>query len=85
MKNEKGDKTIMKKVLLTSVLALSAIASVSYAATNGTPFNDATREFGNNTRFGARFNADKPAKPAKIAKVINNIIFYSFFIIFIFF
>ena len=33
MKNEKGDKTIMKKVLLTSVLALSAIASVSYAAT----------------------------------------------------
>ena len=54
----------MKKVLLTSVLALSAIASVSYAATNGTPFNDATREFGNNTRFGARFNADKPAKPA---------------------
>ena len=53
----------MKKVLLTSVLALSAIASVSYAATNGTPFNDATREFGNNTRFGARFNADKPAKP----------------------
>ena len=64
MKNEKGDKTIMKKVLLTSVLALSAIASVSYAATNGTPFNDATREFGNNTRFGARFNADKPAKPA---------------------
>ena len=65
MKNEKGDKTIMKKVLLTSVLALSAIASVSYAATNGTPFNDATREFGNNTRFGARFNADKPATPAK--------------------
>ena len=64
MKNEKGDKTIMKKVLLTSVLALSAIASVSYAATNGTPFNDATREFGNNTRFGARFNADKPATPA---------------------
>ena len=64
MKNEKGEKTIMKKVLLTSVLALSAIASVSYAATNGTPFNDATREFGNNTRFGARFNADKPAKPA---------------------
>ena len=64
MKNEKGDKTIMKKVLLTTVLALSAIASVSYAATNGTPFNDATREFGNNTRFGARFNADKPAKPA---------------------
>jgi len=64
MKNEKGDKTIMKKVLLTSVLALSAIASVSYAATNGTPFNDATREFGNNTRFGARFNADKLAKPA---------------------
>ena len=57
----------MKKVLLTSVLALSAIASVSYAATNGTPFNDATREFGNNTRFGARFNADKPAKPAKPA------------------
>ena len=54
----------MKKVLLSSVLALSAIASVSYAATNGTPFNDATREFGNNTRFGARFNADKPAKPA---------------------
>ena len=54
----------MKKVLLTSVLALSAIASVSYAATNGTPFNDATREFGNNTRFGARFNADKPATPA---------------------
>ena len=54
----------MKKVLLTSALALSAIASVSYAATNGTPFNDATREFGNNTRFGARFNADKPAKPA---------------------
>ena len=54
----------MKKVLLTSVLALSAIASVSYAATNGTPFNDATREFGNNTRFGARFNADKLAKPA---------------------
>ena len=46
----------MKKVLLTSVLALSAIASVSYAATNGTPFNDATREFGNNTRFGAGFN-----------------------------
>lgn len=68
MKNEKGDKTIMKKVLLTSVLALSAIASVSYAATNGTPFNDATREFGNNTRFGARFNADKPAKPATPAK-----------------
>ena len=68
MKNEKGDKTIMKKVLLTSVLALSAIASVSYAATNGTPFNDATREFGNNTRFGARFNADKPATPAKPAK-----------------
>ena len=67
MKNEKGDKTIMKKVLLTSVLALSAIASVSYAATNGTPFNDATREFGNNTRFGARFNADKLAKPAKPA------------------
>ena len=64
MKNEKEDKTIMKKVLLTSVLALSAIASVSYAATNGTPFNDATREFGNNTRFGARFNADKPATPA---------------------
>ena len=58
----------MKKVLLTSVLALSAIASVSYAATNGTPFNDATREFGNNTRFGARFNADKPAKPATPAK-----------------
>ena len=58
----------MKKVLLTSVLALSAIASVSYAATNGTPFNDATREFGNNTRFGARFNADKPATPAKPAK-----------------
>lgn len=57
----------MKKVLLTSVLALSAIASVSYAATNGTPFNDATREFGNNTRFGARFNADKLAKPAKPA------------------
>ena len=68
MKNEKGDKTIMKKVLLTSVLALSAIASVSYAATNGTPFNDATREFGNNTRFGARFNADKLAKPATPAK-----------------
>ena len=68
MKNEKGDKTIMKKVLLTSVLALSAIASVSYAATNGTPFNDATREFGNNTRFGARFNADKPATPATPAK-----------------
>ena len=68
MKNEKEDKTIMKKVLLTSVLALSAIASVSYAATNGTPFNDATREFGNNTRFGARFNADKPATPAKPAK-----------------
>ena len=68
MKNEKGDKTMMKKVLLTSVLALSAIASVSYAATNGTPFNDATREFGNNTRFGARFNADKPAKPATPAK-----------------
>lgn len=58
----------MKKVLLTSVLALSAIASVSYAATNGTPFNDATREFGNNTRFGARFNADKPATPATPAK-----------------
>lgn len=58
----------MKKVLLTSVLALSAIASVSYAATNGTPFNDATREFGNNTRFGARFNADKLAKPATPAK-----------------
>ena len=61
----------MKKVLLTSVLALSAIASVSYAATNGTPFNDATREFGNNTRFGARFNADKPAKPATPAKPAN--------------
>ena len=68
MKNEKGDKTIMKKVLLTSVLALSAIASVSYAATNGTPFNDATREFGNNTRFGARFNPAKPATPATPAK-----------------
>ena len=46
----------MKKVLLTSALALSAIASVSYAATNGTPLDDATREFGNNTRFGAGFN-----------------------------
>ena len=32
MKNLRGDKT-MKKVLLTSALALSAIASVSYAAT----------------------------------------------------
>ena len=31
MKNQIGDKT-MKKVLLTSALALSAIASVSYAA-----------------------------------------------------
>ncbi len=103
----------MKKVLLTSALALSAIASVSYAATevpsipgvtaptsgtvtkanaannhnnrfgfavskqydkaysvsgaetypakpvagtDGKPLDDATREFGNNTRFGAGFN-----------------------------
>lgn len=104
----------MKKVLLTSVLGVSAIASVAYAATevpsipgvtapvtktvttanaennhnnrfgyavsplrgdmavnfagaetypakpvagtDGKPLNDATREFGNNTRFGAGFN-----------------------------
>ena len=103
----------MKKVLLSSVLALSAIASVSYAATkvpsipgvtapttgtvtkanaannhnnrfgfavsplnkkafsfagaktypakpypgtDGKPLDDSTREFGNNTRFGAGFN-----------------------------
>ena len=103
----------MKKVLLTSALALSAIASVSYAATevpsipgvtastagtvtkanaannhnnrfgfavsplnkrafsfagaktypakpvagtDGKPLDDSTREFGNNTRFGAGFN-----------------------------
>ena len=104
----------MKKVLLTSVLGLSAIASVAYAATevpsipgvtapttktvttanaennhnnrfgyavsplretktvdfsgaetypakpvastDGKRLNDATREFGNNTRFGAGFN-----------------------------
>ena len=111
----------MKKVLLTSALALSAIASVSYAATkvpsipgvtastagtvtkanaannhnnrfgfavsplnkkafsfagaktypakpvagtDGKPLDDSTREFGNNTRFGAGFNAAKSAKPA---------------------
>ena len=111
----------MKKVLLTSVLGLSAIASVSYAATevpsipgvtastvgtvtvanaennhnnrfgfgvsplnkkafsfagaktypakpvagtDGKPLNDATREFGDNTRFGAGFNATKSATPA---------------------
>ena len=111
----------MKKVLLTSALALSAIASVSYAATevpsipgvtapttgtvteanaannhnnrfgfgvsplnkkafsfagaktypakpvagtDGKPLNDATREFGDNTRFGAGFNATKSATPA---------------------
>ena len=112
----------MKKVLLTSVLGLSAIASVSYAATevpsipgvtastagtvtvanaknnhnnrfgyavsplrkekainfagaktypakpypgtDGKPLDDSTREFGNNTRFGAGFNAAKPATPA---------------------
>ena len=111
----------MKKVLLTSALALSAIASVSYAATevpsipgvtaptsgtvtkanaannhnnrfgfavsplnkrafsfagaktypakpvagtDGKPLDDSTREFGHNTRFGAGFNAAKPAKPA---------------------
>lgn len=104
----------MKKVLLTSVLGLSAVDSVAYAATevpsipgvtapatktvtkanaennhnnrfgyavsplrkdqavnfagaetypakpvagtDGKPLNDATREFGNNTRFGAGFN-----------------------------
>ena len=103
----------MKKVLLTSALALSAIASVSYAATevpsipgvtapttgtvteanaannhnnrfgfgvsplnkkafsfagaetypakpvagtDGKPLDDATRKFGDNTRFGAGFN-----------------------------
>ena len=70
----------MKKVLLTSVLGLSAAASVAHAATevpsipgvtapatptyqakpisgtDGKPLNDATREFGNNTRFGAGFN-----------------------------
>ena len=120
MKNQIGDKT-MKKVLLTSALALSAIASVSYAATevpsipgvtapttgtvteanaannhnnrfgfgvsplnkkafsfagaktypakpvagtDGKPLNDATREFGDNTRFGAGFNATKSATPA---------------------
>ena len=114
----------MKKVLLTSALALSAIASVSYAATevpsipgvtastagtvtkanaannhnnrfgfavsplnkkafsfagaktypakpvagtDGKPLDDSTREFGHNTRFGAGFNAAKPAKPAKPA------------------
>ena len=112
----------MKKVLLTSALALSAIASVSYAATevpsipgvtaptsgtvtkanaannhnnrfgfavsplnkrafsfagaktypakpvagtDGKPLDDSTREFGNNTRFGAGFNAAKSATPAK--------------------
>ena len=111
----------MKKVLLTSALALSAIASVSYAATevpsipgvtastagtvtkanaannhnnrfgfavsplnkrafsfagaktypakpvagtDGKPLDDSTREFGHNTRFGAGFNAAKPATPA---------------------
>ena len=111
----------MKKVLLTSVLGLSAIASVSYAATevpsipgvtastvgtvtvanaennhnnrfgfgvsplnkkafsfagaktypaapvagtDGKPLNDSTREFGDNTRFGAGFNATKSATPA---------------------
>ena len=118
----------MKKVLLSSVLALSAIASVSYAATkvpsipgvtapttgtvtkanaannhnnrfgyavsplrgekainfagaetypakpvagtDGKPLDDATRKFGDNTRFGAGFNAAKsatlatPATPA---------------------
>ena len=112
----------MKKVLLTSALALSAIASVSYAATevpsipgvtastagtvtvanaknnhnnrfgyavsplrkekainfagaktypakpypgtDGKPLDDSTREFGNNTRFGAGFNAAKSATPA---------------------
>ena len=111
----------MKKVLLTSALALSAIASVSYAATevpsipgvtapttgtvteanaannhnnrfgfgvsplnkkafsfagaktypaapvagtDGKPLNDSTREFGDNTRFGAGFNATKSATPA---------------------
>ena len=111
----------MKKVLLTSALALSAIASVSYAATevpsipgvtastsgtvtkanaannhnnrfgfavsplnkrafsfagaktypakpvagtDGKPLDDATREFGHNTRFGAGFNAAKSATPA---------------------
>ena len=112
----------MKKVLLTSVLGLSAIASVSYAATevpsipgvtastagtvtvanaknnhnnrfgyavsplrkekainfagaktypakpypgtDGKPLDDSTREFGNNTRFGAGFNAAKSATPA---------------------
>ena len=120
MKNQIGDKT-MKKVLLTSALALSAIASVSYAATevpsipgvtapttgtvteanaannhnnrfgfgvsplnkkafsfagaktypaapvagtDGKPLNDSTREFGDNTRFGAGFNATKSATPA---------------------
>ena len=114
----------MKKVLLTSALALSAIASVSYAATevpsipgvtapttgtvteanaannhnnrfgfgvsplnkkafsfagaktypakpvagtDGKPLNDATREFGDNTRFGAGFNATKSATPAPAA------------------
>ena len=123
MKNQIGDKT-MKKVLLTSALALSAIASVSYAATevpsipgvtapttgtvteanaannhnnrfgfgvsplnkkafsfagaktypakpvagtDGKPLNDATREFGDNTRFGAGFNATKSATPAPAA------------------
>ena len=112
----------MKKVLLSSVLALSAIASVSYAATkvpsipgvtapttgtvtkanaannhnnrfgyavsplrgekainfagaetypakpvagtDGKPLDDATRKFGDNTRFGAGFNAAKSATPA---------------------
>ena len=111
----------MKKVLLTSVLALSAIASVSYVATkvpsipgvtapttgtvteanaannhnnrfgfgvsplnkkafsfagaetypakpvagtDGKPLDDATRKFGDNTRFGAGFNAAKSAKSA---------------------
>ena len=111
----------MKKVLLTSALAVSAIASVSYAATevpsipgvtastagtvtkanaannhnnrfgfavsplnkrafsfagaktypakpvagtDGKPLDDSTREFGHNTRFGAGFNAAKPATPA---------------------
>ena len=115
----------MKKVLLTSVLGLSAIASVSYAATevpsipgvtastagtvtvanaknnhnnrfgyavsplrkekainfagaktypakpypgtDGKPLDDSTREFGNNTRFGAGFNATKSATPSKPA------------------
>ena len=114
----------MKKVLLTSALALSAIASVSYAATevpsipgvtastagtvtkanaannhnnrfgfavsplnkkafsfagaktypakpvagtDGKPLDDSTRAFGHNTRFGAGFNAAKPASPAKPA------------------